>query len=262
MKKRLWQKIITIFGLIIFVTSAFILPPSAERAEARLLTPQERADLLQKINSLQLQIDKLLQDINRLREAQEFGPLHIVANLRVNGSNGPIVVSRGSNVTLSWKSENAETCYTSSSDQSINQKIDYRTTRVGSRVIENIRNSQTFTFRCVNPRGYQSVDNVFVQVGGSLPNVSLEFKVNGQSHSLYVKLGSSMRAAWSSQHAEKCFISSSNSEMNQKIMQAGWEVPATGSWHFPNIRSSQTLTLRCVAYDGRSVLRNIRVLAH
>lgn len=262
MQNKIWQKTATIFGLMIFVTSSFVFSVPTEKAEARLLTPQERAELLQKINSLQLQIDKLLQDINRIRGEQEFGPLHIVANLRVNGSNGPIVVSRGSNVTLSWESENAETCYMSSSDHSINQEIDYRVTRVGSRVVENIRNSQTFTFRCMNSRGYQSVDNVFVQVGGSLPNVSLEFKINGQSHSLYVKLGSSMRATWSSQYAEKCFISSSNSEMNQKIMQAGWEVPATGSWYFPNIRSSQTLTLRCVSYDGRSVLRNTRVLAY
>jgi len=94
-----------------------------------------------------------------------------VVDLKVNGSDGPIIIPYNSSVTLSWTSNNVNSCY-ASGDWSGSKPIS------GTETISGILSQKTFTITCSGPGGTAS-DNVVVYV--SLPSFSVSLSANPSS---------------------------------------------------------------------------------
>jgi len=86
-------------------------------------------------------------------------------DLKVNGSDGPISVSYGNQVNLSWTSSNANSCQ-ASGDWSGSKSVS------GSETVYNLTSSKTFTLNCTGSAGSAS-DSVTVNVGSASLSVSL-----------------------------------------------------------------------------------------
>jgi len=94
-----------------------------------------------------------------------------VVDLKVNGSDGPITIPYNSSVTLSWTSNNVNSCY-ASGDWSGSKPIS------GTETISGILSQKTFTITCSGSGGSAS-DNVVVYV--SLPSFSVSLFANPSS---------------------------------------------------------------------------------
>ena len=87
-------------------------------------------------------------------------------DLKVNGGDGPIAVSPGDGVTLSWTvSGGTATSCTASNDWSGN-----KSTSGGSQQVNNITSEKTFTLTCTGPGGTDQ-DTVGVTLAGSINNI-------------------------------------------------------------------------------------------
>ena len=86
-------------------------------------------------------------------------------DIKANGSDGPIYVSYGNQVTLTWTSTNANSCV-ASGDWSGTKSLS------GSQTIYNLTSSKTFTLNCTGSAGSNS-DSVTVNVGSPSLSVSL-----------------------------------------------------------------------------------------
>ena len=86
-------------------------------------------------------------------------------DIKANGSNGPVTVSYGSSVALSWSSVNANSC-TASGGWSGSKSLS------GSQTITNLTSSKTYTITCEGSGGTDS-DSVTVYVGAGL-NLTLQ----------------------------------------------------------------------------------------
>ena len=94
-----------------------------------------------------------------------------VVDLKVNGSDGPITIPYNSSVTLSWTSNNVNSCY-ASGDWSGSKAVS------GTETISGILSQKTFTITCSGPGGTAS-DNVVVYV--SSPSFSVSLSANPSS---------------------------------------------------------------------------------
>ncbi|MEX0621393.1 MAG: PA14 domain-containing protein [Candidatus Woykebacteria bacterium] len=85
-------------------------------------------------------------------------------DIKANGSNGPITVQSGSDVTLSWISTDATSC-TAADDWSGSKATS------GSQTISNVTSNKKFTLSCTGSGGSAS-DNVVVNVSEPTPDGS------------------------------------------------------------------------------------------
>jgi len=130
-------------------------------------------------------------------------------NLKVNGSDGPITLQEPADYTLSWTSNNADTC-TASGSWSGTKSLD------GSQdVYDKPYGTYTYTIRCSNSSGSAS-DSVTVNVTkrptptpipSPLPTVNL--KVNGSDGPITLQEPADYTLSWTSNNADTCTASGS-----------------------------------------------------
>ncbi len=91
--------------------------------------------------------------------------INVTTDLKVNNSDGPITLTYGNNITLSWTSQNAVSCY-AFGDWTGTKSI------TGSEVIQ-LNQVKIYTFRltCTDNYNNSSTDSVQVQVNIRLPTV-------------------------------------------------------------------------------------------
>ncbi len=132
-------------------------------------------------------------------------------NLKVNGSDGPITLQEPADYTLSWTSNNADTCTASGSwsgTKPLNGSQD---------VYDKPYGTYTYTIRCSNSSGSAS-DSVTVNVTkrptptptpipSPLPTVNL--KVNGSDGPITLQEPADYTLSWTSNNADTCTASGS-----------------------------------------------------
>jgi hypothetical protein len=79
----------------------------------------------------------------------------VSVDLKANGSDGPISITNGTSVTLTWSSKNSSTCFSSLTGVVLTS---------GTQSTGNLTNSRTYTMSCSNYSGSVSVDSVVVNV--------------------------------------------------------------------------------------------------
>ncbi|MEM1439246.1 MAG: hypothetical protein AAF545_05190 [Pseudomonadota bacterium] len=163
--------------------------------------------------------------------------------LSVGISANPTSVQPGGSTTLSWTSQNADTC-SASGDWAGNKSA------AGSETVIGIDQNATFTLTCQsNSLGTRS-DSAVVTVSSAPPPPpppqapSLSFTSDSSS----VESGASVQLSWSSENATSCSAS------------GGWSgsKPLDGSETMSNITSNQTFELNCSG-DGGDVSRSLSV---
>jgi hypothetical protein len=95
------------------------------------------------------------QSAREIRERQQVSQKPTV-DLKINGSDWPVVISSGDSVTLSWTASNVAFCF-ASGWWSGNKPVD------GTETIDNITDPQNFTIKCSSPKGSVS-DSISVTV--------------------------------------------------------------------------------------------------
>lgn len=128
-------------------------------------------------------------------------------DLKVNGSDGPILAPSNTIVTLSWGSTNATTCTSSGSWSGTRAVSGTMNMNVGTA-------TKTYNITCDGPGG-SATDSVTVQIGvptiapptppPSIPTVDL--RVDGSNGPITVASGATVNLSWSTTDAVSCTAS-------------------------------------------------------
>lgn len=183
-------------------------------------------------------------------------------DLRVNGGNGPLTITSGQSVTLSWTTTLATSCTASASVATAGWS--------GSKVINGsqssgaLTSSRNFTLNCTGTGGSRS-DTVTVSTSvspppppppppASAPVVNLT--VNGSSGPVTVTSGSTVTTAWSALNAGSCTASASVATGNWSgTVNSGGSRSGVGP-----ITTNRSLILTCTGPGGtasRAVAVNV-----
>lgn len=147
------------------------------------------------------------------------------ADIKANGSDGPISIWWNTASTISWSSSNASSCSVSPPGWGGTS---------GSQSTGNLTSSQTYTLSCSGPGGSVS-DSVTVNVG-SPPTADI--KANGSNGPISIEYGTSATISWTSSNVSSCSVS-----------PPGW-TGTSGSQSTGSLTSSQTYSLSCSAPGG------------
>jgi hypothetical protein len=158
-----------------------------------------------------------------------------VVDLKVNGSDGPIVVNTGMNLNITWPSvSNAVSCSGSG----------YlwgggKSTGGGSDNITMGTTSTLYTITCTGPTGLIASDTVSVAL--NVPFVDL--KINGSDTSVSVARGANLNITWSS-------VTNGTTCVGSGTGWGGAKSTVGGVDNIPANISSDTYTLDCTNGDG------------
>ncbi len=164
-------------------------------------------------------------------------------DLRINNSNGPILVPLNSSVTASWTTTNASQCW--ATGQSIWANPYYKSRPSGSQNVGPITGSGPFVLTCNNSAGVTVSDTVNLNV--SVPAPTLTFTADSTN----IAYNGSTTLRWSTTNATSCTASGAWS--GSKTVPSGNQ--STGS-----LTTSRTFTLSCSGAGGsttRSVTVNV-----
>jgi uncharacterized repeat protein (TIGR01451 family) len=153
-------------------------------------------------------------------------------DIEANGSDGPITISRYSSATLTWDSNNADSCYASGA-WSGNKALS------GSQSTGSLSSSRTYTLTCTGPGGSVS-DSVTVNVDHYYDYPTVNIKANGSNGPISIPRNSSATLSWNSSDADSCYASGAWS--GNKAL--------SGSQSTGSLTSSRTYTLTCTGPEG------------
>ncbi len=127
-------------------------------------------------------------------------PPAATADIKANGSNGPITVSSGASVAITWNSTNATFC-------SVDPGGYWGLT--GNEFI-NATISTTYTLTCSGGSN-GATDSVTVNVTGAPPQqATADIKANGSDGSITISSGEAATITWNSTNASSCTVSPGN----------------------------------------------------
>ncbi len=149
-------------------------------------------------------------------------------DLKANNSDNP-TINKGDNVTLTWTSENADTC-TASGDWSGSKDLS------GTESQGSISQTKTYTITCTGPGGSAS-DSVTINI--SYPEPTVDLKGNNSDNPTITE-GDSLLLTWQSTDADTCTASG---DWSGSKTTAGNETEN-------NITANKTYTLTCTGPGG------------
>lgn len=147
-------------------------------------------------------------------------------DLKANSSDGPVTITAGDNLTMSWTSTNTSSCSAAWTT---------KTTTNDSDTINNVTTSNTYIIQC----GTAS-DSVTVNVEQA-PAPTVDLKVNTSDDPATIDSSDSVTLSWTATDATTCTAS------------GGWsgnKNVAGGSEVILNITSNSTYTLQCAGDGG------------
>jgi hypothetical protein len=172
------------------------------------------------------------------------------ADIKANGSDGPVVISAGDTYTYSWTSSNATSCTLTSptnsgipllgSDGPIDHTFNLFYPTVNAPV--------TLTITCTDGT-HTATDSVVVSIGstptGTLPTADI--KANGSDGPVTINQGDSYTYSWTSANASSCkLVAPTNSGI--PLVGSDGPIDSTFNLFYPTASSSVTLTINCT--DG------------
>jgi uncharacterized repeat protein (TIGR01451 family) len=150
-------------------------------------------------------------------------PQNPTVDIKANGSDGPITIQSGTQATLSWTSQNANSCYASGGPWSGTKQLS------GSESTPTITQSTTFAITCTNSQGQTVSDSVTINVNQQQNPPTVDLKANGSDGPVNVNYNSTANLSWTSQNATTCYASggpwsgtksTNNSEQTQNLTQS------------------------------------------
>jgi hypothetical protein len=172
----------------------------------------------------------------------------VTADIKANGSDGPVTINSGATFSYTWSSANATSCQlTSPSTSGISTTGASSTFAPGNSFYPAVGGSVTFTINCTD--GVTSaIDSVTVNVvaGGAPAIVTADIKANGSNGPVNLNIGDTFTYTWSSANATSCqLVSPSTSGISTSGASS---VIASGNSFYPAVGGSVTFTINCT--DG------------
>jgi len=123
------------------------------------------------------------------------------ADIKANGSDGPITIPTNTSATITWSSTNASSCSISPTPPSTGGATS------GSGSTANLTATTTYTLNCTGAGGSAS-DSVRVNVSDNAPYPpTADIKANGSDGPITIPTNTSATITWSSTNASSCSIS-------------------------------------------------------
>ena len=159
----------------------------------------------------------------------------------VNLNSNPSFVNNGANTTLTWNSNNANSCFASGGPWSGTKGTN------GNQTVGPLFNTTTFTITCTGNSGQQVSDSTTVTVGngggGNPPYVNISASPNP------VPTGTQTQLFWNSSNADQCYATG-----------GPWTGPKlrNGS-EFRQIVAPTTFTITCTGNNGQQAIDSVTV---
>ena len=153
-------------------------------------------------------------------------PPTITADIKANGSDGPITIPYNTAATITWTSQNATACTVTPGNY---------TGTSGSQSTGNLTVSQTYALNCTGPGGVAS-DLVTVNVAAQ--TVTADIKANNSDGPITIPYNTAATITWTSSGATQCTVN-----------PGGW-TGTSGSASTGNLTATQIYTLNCTGPGG------------
>ncbi len=154
-------------------------------------------------------------------------PTAPTADIKANGSDGPVSIGFNTAANLTWTSQNATSCTVTPGNF---------TGVSGSQTTGNLIAARTYTLTCTG-NGGTATDTVTVNVNAA-PQVSADIKANGSDGPVSISHNTSANLTWTSQNADTC------------VVTPGSYSGTSGSHATGNLTASQTYTVSCTGQGG------------
>ena len=148
-------------------------------------------------------------------------PVAPTADIKANGSDGPISVSFNTSANLTWTSQNADTCVVTPGSY---------TGTSGSQTTGNLTAAQTYTLTCTG-QGGTATDTVTVNV--SAQQITADIKANGSDSAISIAYDTGATLTWTSSGATSCTVT------------PGSYTGTSGSQSTGNLTVTQNYVLTC-----------------
>src|SRR3989344_3480627 len=181
-------------------------------------------------------------------------PVTVSADIKANGSDGPVTITDGDSYIYTWSSTNATVCAITSPFPSGSTLNGTSTPVLAGETLyyQTLGNPVTITFTCNNNGMATATDSVIINLDSTPPpppppspvTVSADIKANGSDGPVTITDGDSYIYTWSSTNATVCAITSpfpSGSTLN------GTSTPvlAVETLYYPTLGNPVTITFTC-----------------
>jgi hypothetical protein len=170
------------------------------------------------------------------------------ADIKVNGSDGPVTINSTESFTYSWSSTDATACQmTSPITSGVTLSGTGAPLNPGDQFYPAVGSSVTLTLVCTDGTN-NSTDSVTVNVVGSTPPPpaaapTADIKVNGQDGTVTIAAGTSFTYTWTSTDATAC---QATSPITSGITLSGTSAPMNpGDQYYPTASTPTVLTIVC-----------------
>jgi hypothetical protein len=154
-------------------------------------------------------------------------PAAPTADIKANGSDGPVAIDFNTAANLTWTSQNATSCTVTPGNF---------TGTSGSQTTGNLMASRMYTLTCTGAGG-SATDTVTVNVNAAA-QVSADIKANGSDGPVSISYNTSANLTWTSQNADSC------------VVTPGSFAGTSGSHATGNLTAAQTYTVTCTGQGG------------
>jgi fimbrial isopeptide formation D2 family protein len=169
----------------------------------------------------------------------------VTADIKANGSDGPVTINNGTDYNYSWTSTGATACTLTAP----NGVSGISTAGNGGPIspshpwYPSIGAPVTLTLDCTDGTNTAS-DSVVIGVSVSPVVVTADIKANGSDGPVTVVNGDSWNYSWTSTNATACTLTSPTGDSGISINGNGGPIPPGHPW-YPAVGGSTTLTLNC-----------------
>jgi hypothetical protein len=147
-------------------------------------------------------------------------PPGLAADLKVNGTDVPVLVPYGSDVELDWTSSGAKSCKLDPSGH---------TDLNGSETLTHVTAAAVYVLTCIGDGGASVTDAVAINVDKA-PMPTADLKANGGDAPYLATIGESVSVDWTSQFADDCTVDpGSLTGLSGQLMHVGNAAPASYS---------------------------------
>jgi hypothetical protein len=169
----------------------------------------------------------------------------VTADIKANGSDGPVTITNGNSYTYNWVSANATTCdFTSPFPSSVTLSGNSTVNPGAPFYYPSTSTPVTITVRCTNGSS-TATDSVVINLAGgtSSPVVTVDIKANGSDGPVTITNGSSYVYNWVSNNATTCDFTS---PFPSSVTLSGNSTVNPGApFYYPGTTTPVTITVTC-----------------
>src|SRR3989344_3015407 len=174
-------------------------------------------------------------------------PAAVTADIKANGSDGPVTINDGDSWNYTWTSDSATACTLTAptGDSGISLSGSGGPIASGHPWYPVVGTPTTLTLNCTNGTD-TATDSVVINVVAPPPPaaVTADIKANGSDGPATINSGDSWNYTWTSDSATACTLTAPTGDSGISISGSGGPIDSGHPW-YPVVGTPTTLTLNC-----------------